>query len=154
VARFKTDHASEVSERTWQIYEEAIAYFREVYTDDFPIAQFDIDRASALKKHLILDRPRPLGPSTVSMALRALRAIFNHGVRPLKWISDHGLLDLEIPKHRRAGARSSRPSGSGISCATRRRVRSGLPGFCRTAGCVRASSSICSSRSSTTPPAT
>jgi integrase len=101
VERFKGDHAGNVSPRTWEVYEYAIREFDAELGRDFPIALFDLDQAAKLKARLT--GARKLKPNSVSIVLRHVRAVLNHAVRPLKWISDHGLLDLEIPRYQRGG---------------------------------------------------
>jgi integrase len=101
VERFKADHAGNLSPRTVEIYDYAIREFDAALGKDFPIALFDLEHAAKLKARL--SGERGLKPNTASIILRHLRAILNHAVRPLKWISDHGLLDLEIPRYQRGG---------------------------------------------------
>jgi integrase len=101
VARFETDRRSNLSTRTWEIYETAVAKFKAKFGADFPIAQFDLDRASELKGYLIKDLG--LAKNTVSITLRHLSAILSYGVRPLHWITNNALLDIEIPAYRRGG---------------------------------------------------
>jgi integrase len=99
LARFETDRRPDLSKRTWEIYQTAAAKFRAKLGAEFPIAQFDLDQAAKLKSYL--SGELGLERNTVSLTLRHLSAIFSYGVRPLKWITDHGLLDLEIPSYRR-----------------------------------------------------